>query len=447
MKAPKCKYLYALFFGPVLGASSTALVETFTVFPSYDQTGVTDQANIQSALDSAAAGGTVRLAAGNFYVNQGIVVEGFNGTLRGTLNDQDEEVLTTLEAVAPFQYSHATGYNPNNPRTSLYDDRIMPSVIFFEFPEDEITVRDLIFVANAPAYVEPRPMWGNPNPDLDTTALTQFIADFGNNVDPTYLNLTFIAGVGDYFGLNVAAAIHSMRGPGCLETCPRVGDPNLHGIGNAVFKRIRASNVRDYAIVPMWYKNGRIVVEDVVSDVGSAVTVWGAMEMTVQITDVESNDSRRSLELAHIYSGSTKVRRLTSLGGVNPAVYIRNAENVDIRDSVLYGADGLGAWWRAPVYIRHGNENITLVNNAIVEMVDVPAAVYVRSWGDLPNANTNTGVVLKTNYYDPDNFSGTPDGPYAIVLGSDDSQVVEPTLHSNQVENLGVNNTIKLGGL
>jgi hypothetical protein len=440
MKALKCKFLYAIIFGVVLAASSPALAKTITIFPSGDTTGAIDHATIQNAMDSAAAGSTVELAAGNFYVNQGIVVVGFNGTLRGTLNDHDEEILTTLEAVAPFEYSHATAYNRDNPGT-LYDDRIMPSVIFFEFPDGKITVKDLIFVANAPAYVEPRPMWGNTNPDLDTTALTQFIGDFGNDVDPTYRNLTFIAGDGDYFGSNVAAAIHTMRGPGCPgpDGCPRVGDASLHGVGNAVFKRIRASNVRDYVIVPMWYKNGTIDVEDVVSDVGTAVTVWGAMEMTVKVTDVESIDSWRSLVLSHIYGGKTQVRRLNSLGGVSPAVFIYNAENIDIRDSVLSGANGFGAWWRAPVYIRRYNRNITLVDNAFVEMTGVPMAVFaLPGWG-------TTGVVLKNNYYDPDNFPGDPD--FAIVLGSDDSLVVEPSLQPDQVLDEGVNNTIKLGGL
>ena len=410
-------------------------------------------------MDAASPGSTVKLAAGCFYVNQGIVVQGFNGTLRGTLSDHDEEVLTTLEAVAPFQYSHATGYLEDNPATPIYDDRIQPSVIFFEFPEEEITVRDLIFIANAPAYVVPRPMWGNSNPDLDTTALTQFIGDFGNNVDPTYLNLTFIAGSGDYLGSNVAAAIHSMRGPGCPDCWPRVGNSDLYGIGNAIFKRIRASNIGDYVIVPMWYKNGSIVVEDVVSNIGAAVTVWGAMEMTIKITDVESTDSRRSLELVRISGGKTKIRRLTSLGGVSPAIFMSLAENVDIRNCVLSGANGFydderrSNSWRAPISIRRQNRNITFVDNAIVNMIDVPMAVIAMPY------EGNTGVVLKNNEYDPDNFPGYagdydfdnfPEGypgGYAIVLGSDDSRVVEPTLQPDQVGNLGVNNTIKLGSM
>jgi len=445
MRASKYRFLHATIFVVVLAAASPALAETFTVFPSGDEEGNIDHANIQSAMDSTAAGGTVRLAAGNFYVNKGIVVVGFNGTLRGTLSDDDEEVLTTLEAVVPnmpdepFQYSHETEYILDNESTSSYNDTIMPSMIFFEFPEGKITVRDLIFIANAPAYVEPRPMWGNPS--SSTSALTHFIGDFGNNVDPTYLNLTFIAGEGDYSGSNVAAAIHSMRGPFCPDPCDRVGDSSLHGIGNAVFKRIRATNVADYVIVPMWYKNGRLTIKDVVSNAGSAVAVYGAIDMKVQIRDVESSDSWRSLWISHIYRGKTKVRSLTSLGGVSPAVFIYNAENIDIRDSILSGANGFGAWWRAPVYIRRYNRNIMLVDNAFVEMTGVPTAVFaLPGWG-------TTGVVLKNNYYDPDNFPGAPDGAYAIVLGSDDSRVVEPSLQPNQVRDVGVNNTIKLGGL
>jgi len=162
--------------------------------------------------------------------------------------------------------------------------------------------------------------------------------------------------------------------------------------------------------------------------------------MTIKTADVESTDSWRSVWLAYIYGGETKVRGLTSLGGVSPAVAIQNAENVDIRDSILSGANGLEALWRAPVYIRNDNHNIKLVNNTIVDMIDVPMAVWVRPLN-------NTGVVLKNNYYDFDNFPGDPDGAYAITLGSDDSTVVEPSLQPNQVLDIGVNNTIKVGEL
>jgi hypothetical protein len=445
------KLLCALVFTVVVAAASPALAQFVTVYPSGDRDGYADYESIQNAMDSASPGGTIKLAAGNFYINQGIVVHGFNGTLRGTVGKGGKDVLTTLEAVVEpidggtFQYSHATNYSPDLPGTSSYDDRIMPSMIFFEYPEEQITVRDLIFIANATDYVTPRPMWGNPYPVNDTAALTHFIGDFGNDVDPTYLNLTFIAGLGDYGGSNVAAAIHSMRGPGCSDLCSREGDLALHGTGNAVFKRIRASHVSDYTIVPMWYKEGSIVVEDVVSDSSVAVAVWGAMDMTTTITDVESSDSWRSLSLNHIFRGSTKVRSLTSLRGVSPAVFIYNAENVDIRDSVLSGANGYydpitmpWNWWRAPVYIRRHNQNITLVDNAFIEMIDVPMAVFaLPGWG-------SSGVVLKNNYYDPDNFPGDP-GAYAIVLGSDDSRVVEPSLQSDQVFDQGANNTIKTG--
>jgi hypothetical protein len=126
------------------------------VYPSSDTSGAADYLNIQNAMDSLEPGGKVVLAAGHFYINAGIVVEGFNGTLQGSL--QGRRLQTTIEAVAPFSYTHATNYLPYDPQT--YVDPVFPSMLFFEFPENKVEVKDLILQALAPDYVEPRPYWG-----------------------------------------------------------------------------------------------------------------------------------------------------------------------------------------------------------------------------------------------------------------------------------------------
>ena len=92
MKASECKFLYTLVFGVVLAASSPALSATFTVSPSGDRTGVTDQANIKTALEAATDGGTVELAAGTFYLQKSIVVFDFNATFKGA-----GKALTTVQ--------------------------------------------------------------------------------------------------------------------------------------------------------------------------------------------------------------------------------------------------------------------------------------------------------------------------------------------------------------
>jgi hypothetical protein len=61
-----------------------------TIAPSGDATGATDQVAIQAALDAAVAGGdsTIKLVAGTFYINGGVGVTGFDGTLKGAGRDE-----------------------------------------------------------------------------------------------------------------------------------------------------------------------------------------------------------------------------------------------------------------------------------------------------------------------------------------------------------------------
>jgi hypothetical protein len=56
-----------------------------TIAPSGDLSGVTDQLNIQGALDAAGTNkqAKIKLAAGTFYLNGGVGVTGFRGTLQG----------------------------------------------------------------------------------------------------------------------------------------------------------------------------------------------------------------------------------------------------------------------------------------------------------------------------------------------------------------------------
>jgi hypothetical protein len=268
---------------------ATSVIE---VYPSGDTTGATDHLNIQNAMDSLEPGGKVVLAAGHFYINAGIVVEGFNGTLQGSL--QGKKVQTTLEAVAPFIYTHLTSY---------LSFPAMPSMLFFEFPENEVEVKDLILQALAPDYVEARSVWG-----ITTTALFHFIADFGGDVDVTYRNLALIAAQGDYFGSNVVFGIHSMRGPACADYCDRIGDPNLHGSGKAVFTGIEASNLFEYTIAPMWYRDGTLKIADISSD--AMLGAYGMINMEIDITNVYSAGSWRAIWLEYVAGGNTRVKGL-----------------------------------------------------------------------------------------------------------------------------------------
>lgn len=70
----------------VLLISATAIASVgATIYPSGDVTGATDQASIQAALDTAGSdeNANIKLAEGTFYLNGGVGVIGFRGTLKG----------------------------------------------------------------------------------------------------------------------------------------------------------------------------------------------------------------------------------------------------------------------------------------------------------------------------------------------------------------------------
>lgn len=399
--------------------SISAYTAVVTVHPSGDPSGYSDHQNLQNALESLEPGGKVVLAPGHFYIDAGVVVDGFNGTLQGS--SKGKELLTTVEAVAPFHFTHETKYSPG--------DLVLPSMFFFEFPEGEIAVLDLILQAVEPAYVEPRAPYG--------TALNHFIADFGGDVDVTYKNLRLIAGAGDYYGSNVAIGIHSMRGPGCDAPCERGFDPGLHGIGNAVFSEIESSNVEDYVVAPMWYRDGTVKISGVNSQ--STVAAWGMINMDVNISDAHVAESWRALWLGYASGGSMRVRGMWATGGSCPAIALFQTENVDIRDSLITGCNGFDQWWAMAILLSANNRNVTIVDNAIDGVTGVPAAIGAFS------GRGNSDIVVRDNFYDPLYFTGPP-GAWAVILGSDDSLVAEPDLTADQVLDLGTNNTLKLGG-
>ena len=388
------------------------------VHPSGDMSGATDHTNIQNAMDALEPGGKVVLSDGHFYINAGIVVEGFNGTLEGST--RGKKLQTTLEAIAPFSYTHATNYLPFDP--------VLPSVLFFEFPEGELIVKDLIFQALAPAYVEARPYYG--------TALTHFIADFGGDVDVTYKNLKLIAAQGDLAGSNVAFGIHSMRGPACEDPCDRRGNSSLHGTGHAVFTEIETSNLVDYTIAAMWYRDGSLKFSDISGE--APVGVWGSINMDTDVASIHIAASWRAIWLGWVFGGHTRVSSVLAEDGVCPAILFEVTENVELRDSQVSGCNGFGAWWRNPIFLPFFNRNISIVDNVIDGVTGTGAAI-----GILESRN-NAEIVIRDNYYDPSYFTGPP-GAWAVYLGSDDSLVVEPSLTPEQVLDLGENNTLKLG--
>lgn len=134
--------LFAFFWGSLFSCSEEELTplgseienpesgifhhhNVITVYPSGDISGFTDAENIENALSSTYPEGAVQLAQGEFYTNRPVVVEGFNGGLRGSGKskttvigvgtDTDPFPLTTIRDVFQdsFQDQPVLFYFPN----------------------------------------------------------------------------------------------------------------------------------------------------------------------------------------------------------------------------------------------------------------------------------------------------------------------------------------------
>jgi hypothetical protein len=204
---------------------------------------------------------------------------------------------------------------------------------------------------------------------------------------------------------------------------------------DTVFEEIESSNLVEYAITPMWYRDGTLKIADISSD--AVVVPWGMINMETDITNVYSAGSWRAIWLGWVIGGGTTVTGVLTDGGRCPAIAVQVVENVDIRDAQISGCNGFG-WWRNPIYVRNDNRNVTIADNIFTNIHDAPSAVLVR-----PFMN-NTEILIRDNYYDPSYFTGQP-GAWAVQLGSDDSLVIEPSLTPEQVLELGENNTLILG--
>jgi parallel beta-helix repeat protein len=141
---------------------NTQSIDVVYVTPSGDRTGVTDADNIEIALLTVAAGGTVILSEGYFYTSRSIMISGFHGTFKGQNKDD-----TIIEAVrGPGGQGFELYYDPD------YETEF-PAVIFFHTPVGDVSIKDFTVQVIEPNLCD---LWYVPWWDYYSTALLNFFA-------------------------------------------------------------------------------------------------------------------------------------------------------------------------------------------------------------------------------------------------------------------------------
>jgi hypothetical protein len=334
---------------------------------------------IQLALNNAQSGDVVFLTDGDattvdtYCVDEGIVVlNGFDGTLKGEGMDQ-----TIIEAVAgpgkkPFHFDFNSGYVniPGNPNAGIW-----PTVLHFEFPVD-VTVSDLTITELDPGhpgnYFQFIAIWGG-----DHNAVFENLALRGSPPSPEWL-----------------VGIHAMAGPEASS---------LDGRGTVLIRNVEIDDVGD-GIDPMWYGDG------------SAFRVEG----------VRTTNAFWGMWVRGLTSG-LQVTGSTFTASVGAGILLREVSNAIISDNTIKDQH-FGAWWRSGIYLRDGVRNSVVTRNRFENLSgDLGQAIFLPGFGAPVAGNT-----IDHNTFTQSGLPGwtadTPNGPGAIRLGlgAFDNEVFEP---------------------
>jgi parallel beta-helix repeat protein len=376
---------------------NTASVEpVITVAPSGDAGGVTDAAHIEDALNAAkATGGSVRLAAGHYYVSRNIVVVGFQGTLMGEGMDE-----TIIEAV---RGPHGGGFSP---APSLYFPGPfpdLPTLLQFDYPVGDVTIRNLTV-----QVVDPQPADAYTNPlvssGYQTTGISTLIEILGGDHNTVVENVRFRGAPGDARGSNVAFGIHVMLGD-----TPTPGDV---GTGDLRFTKVVAEDIGWYALLVMRFESSAITIEDSrVANAYNGLYVGPVLESSVSISNVDISNSVWGMWFAQIPSGlEVRGNRIEANSTNRAGIRLNLVDNAMVTANTIRGGQALSPTnggirlWRS-----HNN---TIADNRFEELGE--NAVGIRLFGfssgnDLHhNDYKMSGLTAPTGDY--------PYGPAAVFL-------------------------------
>lgn len=358
--------------------------------PSGDMTGITDANNIEAALEVVkASGGTVELEEGCYYVSRPIVVEEFNGVLKG--DDMDETVITAVrKSSAP---GDGFGFTTKNP-----PGWPLPMMFSFPNPTGKLVIKDLSLQVLDPA---PADLYTDQYGD-DSHALHVFILTFKGNCITMVKNVKLKGADGDFREKNMKYAIVRALGEGNINI-RNCEFENIGGECNAVF----------------WMKNSFISITNCISN--NAMFVY-------HVNNIDSH---------------TIIKKNTVSGtDLWDALWIFNSENVYIskntfKDFTIHLTTG--------AIIRLKNSHgCTITKNKFINILSILGKGAIWLWGD---SSSNT---IQRNDYSQSGLPGwtdctvyPPEGLGYILLGPDTTNNnVYEYVPENQVCDFGTDNTI-----
>ena len=358
-----------------------ANLDCILVAPSGDFSGVTDANNIENALNDAKEyGGIVCLTDGDnkttdtFYTSRNIVVEGFNGELRG------ESMKKTI--IYAGRKSESIGFSSAHTQwwAEFSANPLLPVVLQFDNPNGDVVVIDLTIILKdeQPTDIQ------NNYYGIPSTYMQSFIEILGGEHNTIIKNVRLEGreslAFGTWRNMNVESGIHVM-----------LGDPITfpNKTGNLTVKNVEMENIGGNAVLFMRFSQGSVINVDgvIAENVQGGIYAGGVFNSKVNLSNMDisinQNGWGRGIALWSIQSG-LQIMHNTINGGKSQGI-------------IFWG----------------GVQNAVVFENKFINSENYIAAAILL-------ANGTDGNSIYRNDYQDSNLPGwtstSPNGPGAIFL-------------------------------
>jgi len=378
-------------------AFSSAGDQIIELEPSGDMTGVTDANNLEVALEAVkASGGTVELEDGSYYVSRPIVVEGFNGILKG--DSMKKSIIIAVRGPDNEGFGLTTNNPPGWP---------LPMLFSFPFPTGKLVVEDLTLQAKEYKRKDgtiygPADLYAD-HMGFVSHAMHVFIVAWGGDCKTVVNNVKLKGADGDFFEKNIKWPVVRALGE-----------------GDIFFENCEFENIGGNCWDVFNMKNSFISIKENICDNGRL------------IYHVNNLDSHTIIE-ENTVSGIA----------VWDAIFLGRSENVHITENTFKDFT-IHQDNRAVIYLYNSHDCTISENTFIKILSDGIGKGAIRLRGG------SSGNTIQGNYYSMSGLPGwtdctvyPPEGlGYLLLDPSTNNNYVYECIPDNQVCDWGIDNTI-----
>jgi hypothetical protein len=344
-------------------------------------------------------GDTIELTTGDFFLSRTVLVEGFNGTVKGSGKNE-----TLVDAVREFQASGGGFGFAYDPYWQEPGYAMNASHFRFTFPES-VTVKELTLQVTDPSPCDPVDYEGT------ITGLVGFALEIVGSTPAVVpeirlLNVRIQGAAGDADGRNLPWGMFVALGESL--------NSDIQGQGNVLIESSDVNHAAWRGIVLGALTNGStgVVRDCTIEKSGQGIRVFRVDSSRLEISQNSILDVDWLPLFLYALSGA-EIRDNTISGGTHMQAQLRGCSSVMITDNTFRNLTSPGNWWNVPIFLRDGNQNCAVSGNEFIGLQGAGGAITLMGLG-------NNSNIISGNRYHKSELLGWneehPAGPGCVLL-------------------------------